>query len=75
MDQTRAQRNVEDTLTARSEINCFIGVYAYNTPQIVQALEAAGKAGQITVVGFDNDQGTGRHPQRKRRGRHRSTAV
>jgi ribose transport system substrate-binding protein len=58
MDQTRAQRNVEDTLTARSEINCFIGVYAYNTPQIVQALEAAGKGGQITVVGFDNDQGT-----------------
>jgi ribose transport system substrate-binding protein len=39
MDQTRAQRNVEDTLTARSEINCFIGVHAYNTPQIVQALE------------------------------------
>jgi ribose transport system substrate-binding protein len=58
MDQTRAKRNVEDTLTARSDIACFIGVYAYNTPQIVQALQAAGKAGQITVVGFDSDQGT-----------------
>jgi ribose transport system substrate-binding protein len=58
MDQTRAKRNVEDTLTARSDINCFVGVYAYNTPQIVQALQAAGKAGQITVVGFDSDQGT-----------------
>jgi hypothetical protein len=31
-------------LTARSDIACFIGVYAYNTPQIVQALQAAGKA-------------------------------
>jgi ribose transport system substrate-binding protein len=58
MDQTRAKRNVEDMLTARSDIACFIGVYAYNTPQIVQALQAAGKAGQITVVGFDSDQGT-----------------
>jgi ribose transport system substrate-binding protein len=58
MDQTRAKRNVEDMLTARSDITCFIGVYAYNTPQIVQALQAAGKAGQITVVGFDSDQGT-----------------
>ena len=77
MDQTRAKRNVEDTLVARNDINCFIGVYAYNTPQIVQAPQAAGKAGQITVVGFDNDQGDlGRHPYPQcRRGRHDCPAT
>jgi ribose transport system substrate-binding protein len=58
MDQARAKRNVEDTLAARSDINCMIGVYAYNTPQIYLALQEAGKLGQITVVGFDNDQAT-----------------
>lgn len=58
MDQSRAKRNVEDTLTARSDVNCFIGVFAYNTPQIAQAVQESGKAGQVTIVGFDNDQGT-----------------
>jgi ribose transport system substrate-binding protein len=58
MDQSRAKRNVEDTVTARSDVNCMIGVYAYNTPEIYGALKEAGKLGQITVVGFDEDQVT-----------------
>lgn len=58
MDQTRAKRNVEDELTARGDVNCMIGIYAYNTPEIYLALKEAGKLGQITVVGFDNDQVT-----------------
>jgi ribose transport system substrate-binding protein len=58
MDQARAQRNVADILAARSDVNCMIGVFAYNTPQIYLALKQAGKVGKVTVVGFDNDQGT-----------------
>ena len=58
MDQTRAKRNVEDTVTAKGDVTCMIGVYAYNTPQIYLALKEAGKLGQITVVGFDEDQVT-----------------
>ena len=58
IDQPRAKRNVEDTLTARSDINCMVGIYSYNTPQIYQALKEAGKLGQITIIGFDEDQVT-----------------
>jgi len=58
MDQARAKRNVEDTLTARRDVNCLIGVYAYNAPEIYLALKESGDAGKITVVGFDNDQAT-----------------
>jgi ribose transport system substrate-binding protein len=54
-DQTRAKRNVEDTLTAHPEINCMVGFYSYNTPQIYAALKEAGKLGQVKVVGFDGD--------------------
>jgi ribose transport system substrate-binding protein len=54
-DQTRAKRNVEDTLTAHPEINCMVGFYSYNTPQIYAALKDAGKLGQIKVIGFDGD--------------------
>lgn len=55
IDQTRAKRNVEDTLTANPDINCFIGFYSYNTPRIYEALKDAGKLGQVKVIGFDED--------------------
>jgi len=58
IDQARAKRNVEDTLTADPAINCMVGIYSYNTPQIYQALKEAGKLGQIKVIGFDEDQVT-----------------
>ena len=33
----------------------MVGFYSYNTPRIYEALKDAGKLGQITVVGFDED--------------------
>jgi ribose transport system substrate-binding protein len=56
VDFARSKRNVEDTLTAHPEINCMVGIYSYNTPDIYQVLKQAGKLGQITIVGFDEDQ-------------------
>jgi ribose transport system substrate-binding protein len=55
IDQTRAKRNVEDTITARPEINCMVGFYSYNTPRIYEALKEAGKLGKVTIIGFDED--------------------
>ena len=55
IDQTRAKRNVEDTLAANPDINCMVGFYSYNTPRIYEALKEAGKLGQIKVIGFDED--------------------
>jgi ribose transport system substrate-binding protein len=55
IDQTRAKRNVEDTLTAHPEIDCMVGFYSYNTPRIYEALKEAGKLGKVTIIGFDED--------------------
>lgn len=55
IDQARAKRNVEDTLTANPDVNCMLGIYSYNVPQIYQALKEAGALGKITVTGFDDD--------------------
>jgi len=55
IDQTRARANVDDVLAGRPDINCFVGFYSYNPPRIYEALQAAGKLGQITVVAFDED--------------------
>ncbi|MBN9067481.1 MAG: sugar-binding protein [Rhizobiaceae bacterium] len=55
IDMARAKRNVEDTLTAHPDVNCMLGIYSYNIPQIYQALKEAGQLGKITVTGFDDD--------------------
>src|SRR5262244_604600 len=55
IDQTRAKRNVEDTLAANPDINCMVGFYSYNTPRIYEVLKESGKLGQIKVIGFDED--------------------
>jgi ribose transport system substrate-binding protein len=55
IDQTRAKRNVEDTITAHPEINCMVGFYSYTTPRIYEALKEAGKIGKVTIIGFDED--------------------
>src|SRR5271168_2321605 len=55
IDQTRAKRNVEDTLIAHPEIDCMVGYYSYNTPRIYEALKEAGKLGKVTIIGFDED--------------------
>ena len=75
IDQPRAKRNVEDTLTADPSINCMVGIYSYNTPQIYQAVKEAGKLGQITIIGFDEDQVTPRRRQGRHHRRHRRAAA
>jgi len=55
IDQTRAKANVSDVLAANPDINCMVGFYSYNIPRIYEALKDAGKLGQITVIGFDDD--------------------
>ena len=55
VDFARARSNVDDVLAANPDINCMVGFYSYNPPKIYEALQAAGKLGQITVIAFDED--------------------
>lgn len=55
VDFARARSNVDDVLAANPDITCMVGFYSYNPPKIYEALQAAGKLGQITVVAFDED--------------------
>jgi len=55
VDFARARSNVDDVLAASPDINCMVGFYSYNPPKIYEALQAANKLGQITVVAFDED--------------------
>jgi ribose transport system substrate-binding protein len=57
VDFAKAKSNVQDAL-AKGGIDCLVGLYSYNTPQIYSAVKEAGKSGQIKVVGFDEDPQT-----------------
>lgn len=57
-DLTKAKANAEDALSRYPEIDGMVGLFAYNPPAILQALEQAGKIGEVEVIGFDEDAQT-----------------
>jgi ribose transport system substrate-binding protein len=57
-DLAKAKANAEDTLSRHPGIDAMVGLFAYNPPAILQALEQAGKLGAVKVIGFDEDEQT-----------------
>jgi ribose transport system substrate-binding protein len=57
VDFAKAKANVQDAL-AKGGLDCLVGLYSYNTPQIYSAVKEAGKAGKVKIVGFDEDPQT-----------------
>jgi ribose transport system substrate-binding protein len=52
-DYPRAKANAEDAMNAHPDLACMVGLFAYNTPNCLQAVKEAGKLGQIKLVSFD----------------------
>lgn len=57
-DLIRAKSNVADTLVKYPDIAGLVGLWAYNGPAILGAVKDAGKAGQVRIVCFDEDDQT-----------------
>ena len=57
-DFSKGKANAEDTLSKYPDIGCLIGLFGYNTPLILEAVQQAGKIGKIKIVGFDEDDAT-----------------
>ena len=57
-DGTRKKELPEQALAKFEKIDCMVGLFEYNPPFIFDALESAGKMGQIKVVGFDENART-----------------
>ena len=56
--QAGSQAQVEDALVRYPDIDGMVGLFAYNPPAILNGLRNAGKLGQVTIVGFDEDEAT-----------------
>ena len=57
-DRTRAVQNAEATVANHPDISGMIGLWAYNPPAILQAVEERDMLDQVTIVGFDENEVT-----------------
>jgi len=52
-DFAKAKSLAEDAIVAHPDLGAMVGLFAYNPPNILEALKTADKLGQIKVIGFD----------------------
>lgn len=57
-DFALAKSRAEDAIAKYPNIGCMVGLFAYNPPNILEAVRGADKLGKIQVVGFDEDEVT-----------------
>jgi len=53
-----AEKNPLDALAKYPDLAGMVGLWSYNGPAILKALRSAGKAGQVKIVCFDEDDDT-----------------
>ena len=51
----KARKNVEGALDRNSDLNMLVGIWAYNTPQIVQVVRDRNLREKVRVICFDAD--------------------
>lgn len=57
-DRPKAKANAEDALTRHPDIAAMAGLFEYNPPLILEALDRAGKLGRVKVMAFDENSAT-----------------
>lgn len=57
-DRPKCKANAEDALVKYPDVACFIGLWAYNPPFLLQAVKEAKQEGQVKIVGFDEEDET-----------------
>lgn len=58
VDFGKARANAENALAAHPDLAAMVGLWEYNPPNILKALEGAGKLGKVKVIGFDENYAT-----------------
>lgn len=54
-DESKAKAEAEDALVRFPDLGMLGGIWSYNTPAILSALESSNKLGKVKVVGFDEE--------------------
>jgi ribose transport system substrate-binding protein len=57
-DFAKAKALAEDAITRYPDLQCMVGLFAYNPPKCLEAVKEAGKLDAIRVIGFDEAEET-----------------
>ena len=57
-DFARAKSQAEDAIAKYPEMDAMVGLFGYNPPKCLEAVKEAGKAGEIKVIAFDEEEDT-----------------
>ena len=57
-DKAKARSNVEDAITKYPDVNGFVGLYSYNGPAIVAAVQAKNLRAKYKIICFDGEPDT-----------------
>lgn len=57
-DFAKAKAQAQDAISKYADLDCMVGLFAYNPPKILEAVSEAGKLGKIQIVAFDEDDST-----------------
>ncbi|HEX5883117.1 MAG TPA: sugar-binding protein [Pyrinomonadaceae bacterium] len=57
-DRVRAKSNVSDTLVRHPDVAGLVGLWSYNGPAILNAVQDANKVGQVKIIAFDEEDET-----------------
>jgi ribose transport system substrate-binding protein len=52
------RQKVDDALIKYSDVNCLVGLWAYNPPAMLEGVRAANKLGKVQLVAFDENEET-----------------
>jgi len=53
-----AREKAQDVLTRESDLDCMVGLWSYNAPQILSAVKDAKRLDKVKIIGFDEDERT-----------------
>jgi len=57
-DFAKAKADASDAISKYPDLDCMVGLFAYNPPLCLEAVKEADKLDTIKIVGFDEDQTT-----------------
>lgn len=57
-DYAKAKSNAEDAIAAYAELDAMLGLFAYNIPACLTAVQEADKLGEIQLISFDEHDAT-----------------
>ncbi len=57
-DPAKATAGVADAVKAHPDVKCIVGLFSYNAPAVLKAIDQAGMKGKIKVIGFDESDAT-----------------